>query len=1034
MLDRDEEAPNLIDYLDLLAPMPGGQLPLPVHAVAEHQGTALLYIVDASDGEDPRETIPELQRRLANRSDPAWLGVARPGSLEIYPIQFKLAEASPQPVKTILATEPAAPQFFQSLVQGTFLGGQQRPQACDAVYERILTLLKKTTQEYLNAPALDALDILSLCGRSLFFRFLIDRRIVVEADLQAICPMASGLRDVFSSPERASHTSAWLDATFNGDFLPLIDESIPSSDRAGRGAAYRTYFEDLQGTAGQRIFLHLQAILNGWRVVEGGVQQTFDWGDLDFAHIPVGVLSQVYESFCHQADPEEARRTSVHYTPRVIARLMVDEVFASAKAPAAARVLDPACGAGTFLVLAFRRLVAERWRLQGKRPDTAAIHDILYHQIRGFDISRPALRLAALSLYITAIEVNGSPSPPEALKFPRNLGGEVLHLFEGPEVDVEAPGMDRPSLALGSLGSRVPKEFDNSFDIVIGNPPWTRLREDADRGQEIRPAKRRKDKITDHMDAAFTQIGSRALRARGLDGIASGYKNPDKNPDLPFLWRATEWAREGGQIAFVLPARVFLHATERGSAPWMAVLEAVHLTGLINGSDLRKTGVWDGMDIPWCLLFARNTRPPAEHRFYYLTPRKEVASNRGGRFRIDYESARLVEAAQVRRDPSLLKTLSLGIWRDVELVGAIRSAFPQTLREVWNAWDPEHVKTGKGYDRSPNLPQKSAAFLGNLKVFEPAAGEYSIPYGHLTTYEEKYYCSTAYRPKTEALYQPPLVIVPQSPGDNPGMPRAYLASESLAFSQSYYGYSCAKHPDAQTLAALLYLLAHSRLFEYFCLMTSERMGADRQTFNKEELDALPFPDVSTLNADTRASLLTCADELMRRGGSFKGKVDELIFRLYGLDEDDIQVLRDTLYSASSYRRAGKKSLEQTTRPVRDEFAETLRRQLEPFFEVCGAHAQVSPLEINDPTQPWRFLRVARAGTAVPPDRPVLEAAMDQANQQGSSRIIVHMPDRAGVLMGLLNENRWWTRTRARLCAQHLILHALGSFGLPEVIA
>jgi type I restriction-modification system DNA methylase subunit len=80
-----------------------------------------------------------------------------------------------------------------------------------------------------------------------------------------------------------------------------------------------------------------------------------DWEDFDFAHIPVGVLSQVYESFSHRADPRTARDTSVHYTPRIIAELMVEQAFAAVSDPANAKVLDGSCGAGIFLVLAYRQ-------------------------------------------------------------------------------------------------------------------------------------------------------------------------------------------------------------------------------------------------------------------------------------------------------------------------------------------------------------------------------------------------------------------------------------------------------------------------------------------------------------------------------------------------------------------------------------------------------------------------------------------------------------------------------------------------------
>ena len=61
----------------------------------------------------------------------------------------------------------------------------------------------------------------------------------------------------------------------------------------------------------------------------------------------------------------------------------------------------------------------------------------------------------------------------------------------------------------------------------------------------------------------------------------------------------------------------------------------------------------------------------------------------------------------------------------------------------------------------------------------------------------------------------------------------------------------------------------------------------------------------------------------------------------------------------------------------------------------------------------------------------MQKAMEAANRRGCSRIIVHAPKKSGLLLGLLNQRRWWTATRARLCAQHIIRERLGECGLPE---
>ncbi len=1067
-LDGKLSDPEQLDYLDLL-PRRSTQKPL-VTAVAENQGTALLYIVDACEDLkcDP-VSLSIISRQLANRSDPAWLGVVHPGSLAIFPIGFH-ESASTAPVKTIKEDSITAPLFFQSLVHGTF-EENHRLNGTDYVFRKIFDLLTQTTNAFVPKESkgrIDALEVLSMTGRALFFRFLIDRRIVLENETSDICPASSDLKDAFSTAEAAAQTSAWLDETFNGDFLPLIDEEIPVGDRKARQSAYLRFYQRTQHLVGKRIFDHLQAILKGWHEVGGAFQPELDWGDLDFAHIPVGVLSQVYESFSHRADTRTAKDTSVHYTPRTIADLMVNESFAALKNPAAAQVLDPSCGAGIFLVLAFRRLVRERWQHDEERPNTKIIQEILYQQLCGFDVSEPALRLAALALYITAIEVNGSPRPPRSLKFPRNLRGEVLHRF-----GIDVNGLNKSTaFSLGSLGPDVSSEFNGRFDIVIGNPPWTRLRENSEQEDHKEPKGKSK---TDELNEAFTLIGKRVLTARGFPELAKNYQNPDKNPDLPFLWRATEWAKpksqgiEPGIIALAMPARLFGRTSGKGFEAWRAILRSVEMTGLLNCADLRKTAVWEGVDMPACVWFAKNAVPAEDHRFQYSTPVYEQRPNERGRFRIDYETSQALSIARVEEQPWLLKTLSLGTWLDVEVMEGLAGTsqniraepdsasyfgetrlFQQppsslktlierrTLIERWLEWDPEGDKTGEGFNRAPGSPQKLVDFLARLPVFEPPEEGFVVDSSDFKTFGERFgtnNCgeSGANMPRRKALFQPPLVIIPRAPGDTTESPKAYLSHQAVAFSKSYYGYSCAGHQEALTLAALIYLLPHTTLFRYFALMVSVSIGADRMLLTKKDFEALPFPDVEKLPPETKSKIRDLAHRLEHDPVKPWDEIDSFIFHLYGLDNDAVQVANDTLFSAASYRRAGRAALERTMPEKRADFLQTLREELNPYFEVCGEGVEVLEPEKQpgEWREPWFFLTISRKSTVVPFNPGLLREAMKAANQRGSSRIIVQASGKRGLLLGLLNQRRWWTKTRARLCAQHIIRQHLGAFGLPE---
>lgn len=1036
------------EYLDLIPGTKGlRSTALPVDAVVEHQNDAMLYIVDG----EPEMAVEELQRQLANRSDAAWLGILRPGELEIRPVKYNPKEKE-RVVKK--AAEDNAVLFFQQLVHGHVSKKAGSPKAIDYVAKLIFDQLHFTAQKFVvqygeEDPAkLSALEVLSMCGRALFFRFLYDRKIVVQDDLKVICALAEkgDLRDVFSTPQKAAQTSAWLDATFNGDFLRLLDEEqdrqIPTHDREARETAYLRYYEAVQAKVGDDFFMHLKAILYGWTVVADKACQPeleLDWIDLNFAHIPVGVLSQVYESYSHWAEGEAADEASVHYTPLPIARMMVDQSFGpgAVKKPLTARVLDPACGAGIFLVLAFRRLIQKRWEVDGRQPDTETIRQMMRGQLTGFDVSESALRLAALSLYITAIEMDPEPRPVSKLRFD-NLRGLVLHNFADPA--------QKEGFHIGSLGAHVPDQFNAAFDLVIGNPPWSRLKERQKKTTDEGLAHKKAGGTypTEAHNRRFTEIGKKALQARKLDDLAAAYTNPDNNPDLPFLWRATLWAREDALIALALPARLILHATQRGAEGWHAVLKAVSLTGLINGAELRwSKAVWT-VKVPFCLLFARNTLPAKGHRFAYAAPLHDKLLNRTGRFRIDYQTLASLSTSEVMEKPWLLKTLQVGTWRDVEIVEDIKKRIPGTLESFWAQEDPHFLRTGSGYKVASGLTRnKGSEFIGKMWDFRPDGEDFKIPYDQLKTYEANHGIPTAKSTKSIQLYQHPLVMVPESPGENPNTPKAYLSSQDLAFSASYYGYSCRDAAEGETLAALLYLLPHSKLFYSYILLTSPRFGADRQTFTKEDIDSIPFPDVKELSAETKATIQRLAQELENNPSDSKpwDEIDEFFFDLYRIEPRDRQVLRDTLFSAAPYRKAGKAAFEpvpfedeRQTR-TRERFAQDLAKMLRPFFEISGREVQVTTkilgLEQKPSFDVWGFVAIHRADQPVTVDARLLNEAMSQADEYAASRGIVRLPEKGGLLLGLLNEQRWWTQTRASFCAQRIVRDCLDAFDLDD---
>ena len=845
---------------------------------------------------------------------------------------------------------------------------------------------------------------------------------MLDSEVGEISPRSSELRDCFSDADKAAATSAWLDETFNGDLLPLVKGVNAETGGRERVNVYREFYRATGAATQGQLLKHLEAILRGWKFVGDSAFQpplAVDWNDLNFAHIPIGVLSQVYETFSRQWDEEHSDVTSVYYTPRHIAKLLVDEVFAGLDDPVEATLLDPACGAGVFLVLAFRQLVRKYWEKNGIRPDTRAIQRILYNQLRGFEVSESALRLSALALYISAIEVNGTQRPPRSLKFPRPLRNEVLFNFGDQEKD------KKRGFVLGSLGPHVPASFNGSFDIVVTNPPWTRLRSKAEDTKEKAEDKKRIAEMNEH----FTALTRRVLTARGLESFAKHYDNPDNNPDLPFLWRATQWAKPNGTIAMALPGRIILKQTGNGKAARDAIMRGLTITGILNGSDLEETAVWPNMKLPFLLLFARNAVPGHNHRFHFLTPIRENRLSSRGQFRLDFKAAESVSAQAVIDKPWLLKALAVGTVLDVDIIES------QPRRCLLDYWKENGLCSRRGYDSSVGSNPRDANHLLNLPDFEAPDSGFTFRINDFPTWYTRHRRKTVNDPGKREQFQPPLVIVSQALRESRAEPKAFLSrNRPMAYSQSYYGFSGATAADGEMLVSLIYLAVHSVLYQHFCLMTSSRHGASFRTIVKEDLEAFPFPDPSRLTAPKKRRIIELAKELETSKTKPWEEIDAFIFDLYGLDDDDAMVVRDTVAFCGPYRSVRAPSEQPAESGDLEVFRAYLEDMLQPLFKVADQKCVVAVLPkvfgTDEWIPSWRFVSITLVGDELPDVSKSLKKFMGEANKTGASRIVLQLPS-GGLVVGILNQRRFWTRSRARLCSLHIEQHHLDAFPIPK---
>ena len=90
----------------------------------------------------------------------------------------------------------------------------------------------------------------------------------------------------------------------------------------------------------------------------------------DFASLEGDVLGELYQDYF---DRETRLALGEFYTPREVVEFILDEVGYVGEATDRGRLLDPACGSGTFLVAALQRYLEAHEDEDGRRVLTRLI-------------------------------------------------------------------------------------------------------------------------------------------------------------------------------------------------------------------------------------------------------------------------------------------------------------------------------------------------------------------------------------------------------------------------------------------------------------------------------------------------------------------------------------------------------------------------------------------------------------------------------------------------------------------------------------
>ncbi|MEW6601177.1 MAG: N-6 DNA methylase [Nitrospirota bacterium] len=254
----------------------------------------------------------------------------------------------------------------------------------------------------------------------------------------------------------------------------------------------------------------------------------------EFSVLPADILGQVYEQFLgkvirltegHRAivkeKPEVRKAGGVYYTPTYIVDYIVKNTVGhlvnplpldkgrpggvTPKEVSKIRILDPACGSGSFLLGAYQYLLdwhrdwyagndPQKWAT-GKKPalyqahggdwhlTTAEKKRILLNNIYGVDIDSQAVEVTKLSLLLKVLEGENNQTLERQLKFFHeralpDLGDNIKcgNSLIGPDFYQQQTMLDdeeRYRINVFDWKAEFPEIMRRGgFDAVIGNPPY----------------------------------------------------------------------------------------------------------------------------------------------------------------------------------------------------------------------------------------------------------------------------------------------------------------------------------------------------------------------------------------------------------------------------------------------------------------------------------------------------------------------------------------------------------------------------------
>lgn len=857
--------------------------------------SSLIIYFKFEDKPPQDEVVSQWRREIWNEGFAPLLWIISPERIDLYNgfgLPQREGDAQKHLIQTFKNVEASLAELDAlagrlALETGQFWAQATKVDRKNSVDQKLLSDLAALERDLVEAD-LGRDSAQALIGRVIFTQYLIDRGIISPSKLKRLTGHGS-FPLILREREATTSLFKWLSQTFNGDMFP------PSSVRT---------------TPAKRHLIRVAEFLEATDP-ESGQQSLFPY---QFDVIPVELISSIYEQFAHSAYSRDSRRANsaisngVHYTRLSVVSLVLDEVMQSLSGHET--VLDLTCGSGVFLVEALRRLV--HLRSAGGTPTREIIRSTLYGQVYGVDISEAAVRVAAFSLYLAALELDPDPQPPRALKFQPLIGST---LFIGDARTVEHTSGRAALIEEGRL---------RKFDVIVGNPPWS---------------------FKGH-------AGTQARRTT----LTPGVPVQPRGEGLDFVLRAIEFSHETTRFGVILSALPFFSRSGTGIAAALHVMRSLAPITLVNLSNL-CSWLFATATMPAVVLFARHREQPEDQVTVVQIP-WTASGSKSHTFEVAPSDIIKLTLSDIEARPAKLKAAATGRRRDIALVDALTSAY-LPLAKRFEAINAElNVGLIRGLERNQTREARELKGLGLLEADDIAP--FYIP-AKLPVFRQ----AKAQWPRSRDIYRAPILIIKETLSAGP-RPIVAVADRDLIYTNAYFG--AAMPSSDPRLAYLLAAILSSSLASWFFLMSASEFGIWKRRLLRHDVSLMPTPELrAAIQTEAGRKLLEMSSKFQLKEPSDTDwkSLDDAVFDLYGIDDADRIVVTDGLYRAGWQWSAGREnSVSNAAESELFDYAYTFMSVIDGWLSARGKRhirAEILTLPQNAALRVIRFVLVDGPG-------------------------------------------------------------------------